>query len=461
MVGIYPFFIENLARPVYDLVEGTSIFNIAHALKKTQWLSRDEIELIQAQGLKRLLRHAYETVPYYRRVFKQRSLSPGDIRNVNDLLKLPVLTKDDIRKNFVNMISRRYPRNRLISRSTSGSGDKLFFHLDRGAPSWESAAAYRAYGWAGYRLGNRCCMLVGSSEDIEMQRKWVNRVQYALARIFPTNTYVMSDEALNRIATMLQRFNPEIIRGYTSSIFMVAKHLTERGIESVRPRAVITAAETLFEDMRAEIEGAFGCPVFDNYVSREFSAIAAECEEHRGYHISSENVLLEFVKERKHVAPSEDGVILVTGLRNFGMPFIRYQIGDVGRPSDGDCGCGRGLPMMSSLKGRVTQYLAVYDPRSKHIVPVSATNPGVFSTALKHVPIDSYRIIQESLDEFLIKAVKRRGYTEEHTEQIKMILRRYLGDGISIDIEFVDYLPPLPSGKRSAFISKINPFEQY
>jgi phenylacetate-CoA ligase len=240
----------------------------------------------------------------------------------------------------------------------------------------------------------------------------------------------------------------------------MAKYLLENHINNVRPRAVITSAETLLDYMRKTIEEAFGCPVFDFYGSREIGSLAGECEEHSGYHISAENVVMEFVREGEPVATGEEGVILVTNLRNFGMPFIRYNMGDVGRASDEVCGCGRGLPLMSSIEGRVSQFMAVYDKRLRRVIPVSTAGPGVFSMALMHVPLERYRIIQESLDRLVIKAVKGEGYSQRHTDFLVEHILKYLGDNITIEVEFVDSLPPLPSGKRSVFISKIDPFKQ-
>jgi len=241
---------------------------------------------------------------------------------------------------------------------------------------------------------------------------------------------------------------------------MLAKFLYDEGIEDIRPRAVITSAETLLYSRRKKIEEAFGCPVFDYYGSREVSAIASECKEHSGYHISAENVALEFVKDNEHVSSGESGVILATNLRNFAMPFVRYEIGDVGKPSDEICCCGRGLPLMSSIEGRISEFMAVFDKRLGRVVPVSPAGPGVIGVALQHVPLESYRIVQESLEKVTIKAVAGKGYSQAHTDFLINYIRKYVGDSVAIDIEFVDYLPPLPSGKRSAFISKINPFEK-
>jgi len=460
MGRFYSSIAQNIVLPIYDIARGTSRFKFGHFLEKTQWLSRREIDRLQSKNLRALLKHAYDTVPYYHRVFRERGLSPSGIKSVNDLVKLPVLTKADVRNNFGDLVSRGFPKNKLISYQSGGTGDQIKFYITKEQLSWEAVAELRAYRWAGHRFGDRCLMFWGSPIDLARHAGIIKRFTSKLERILFLNTYVVSDEVLGKYAFLMRRFNPEIIRGYASSVYIMAKYMIEKNIDYVHPRAVITSAEMLLDYMRKAIEEAFGCPVFDFYGSREIGAIAAECEMNYGYHISAENVVLEFVRDGEHVAAGEDGVILVTSLRNFGMPFIRYAIGDVGKPSDDECSCGRGLPLMSSIEGRVSQFMAVYDKRLKRVIPVSTAGPGLFGGILMYVPIENYRIIQESLDRVLIKAVKGKGYLPKHTDFIVAHVRKFLGDNITVEVEFVDYLPSLPSGKRSVFISKINPFEQ-
>jgi len=460
MGRFYSSIAQNIVFPIYDIARGTSRFKFGHFLEKTQWRSRREIDRLQNENLRALLKHAYDTVPYYRRVFRERGLSPSDIKSVDDLVKLPILTKADVRNNFGDLVSRGFPKNKLISYQSGGTGDQIRFYITKEQFSWETAAELRAYRWAGYRLGDRCLMFWGSPIDLARHAGIIKQFTSKLERMLVLNTYVVSDEVLGKYVCLMRRFNPEIIRGYASSVYMMAKYMLERNIDYVRPRAVITSAETLLDYMRKTIEDAFGCPVFDIYGSREIGAIAAECEMHTGYHISAENVVLEFVRDGEHVAAGEDGVILVTSLRNFGMPFIRYVIGDVGKPSDDVCSCGRGLPLLASVEGRVSQFMAVYDKKLKRVIPVSTAGPGLFGGILMYVPIENYRIIQESLDRVVIKAVKEKGYSQRHTDLIVAHVRKFLGDNITVEVEFVDYLPPLPSGKRSVFISKINLFEQ-
>ena len=450
-------FAQDFVLPVFDLARGTSRFKFGRVLKKTQWLPRRKIERLQNTNLRVLLKHAYESVPYYRRIFRERSLTPSDIKHLDDLVKLPILTKADIRKNFGDLVSRIFPRGKLISYQSGGTGDPIDFYITKESLSWEIAAEFRAYSWAGYRLGDPCFVIWGSPPDLSKYGSMISHFSRIFENILIVDAFVMTDEVLSRYASLLEKSKPRIVRGYAHSVYMLANYLLEKNIDYVRPRAVITTAETLLDPKRKSIEEAFDCPVFDYYGSREVGAIAAECEEHNGYHVSAENAVLEFTREGEKVAAGEMGEILVTNLRNFGMPFIRYQIGDVGKPSDDVCSCERGLPLLSSIEGRTIEFLRVYDKQSGRIVPVS---PGVFEISLGHLPLKQYRIYQESLKKIVVKAVKEKGYSQEHTDFLNSYVRNYFGDDTIIEIDFVDYLPPLPSGKRPLAISKINPFEQ-
>ena len=454
----YSSFFQNFALPIYDIARGTSRFKYSRILNSCQWLPEREIELLQAKNLRTMYKHAFESVPYYNRLLKSRGLNSDSVQSVEDLQKLPILTKADLRNHYSELISRTYPRRNLLKQTSGGTGDQIRFLVTKEQLSWEISAEYRAYSWANYHIGDRCLTFWGSPIDITKQRRFVNRVAKNFERILIANTYIVTDKVLENYAETMEKFRPDIIRGYSSSVYLMAKYLNKRGLRQVLPRAVITSAESLDRFQRETIEKAFGCPVFDYYGSREVGSMAAECEKHNGYHVSAENVVMEYVKNGENVSSGEEGEIIVTNLRNFGMPFIRYAIGDVGKPSTEVCSCGRGLPLMASIEGRISQFMAVYDKQSGRVIPVSSAAPGPLSMVLMNVPIERYQIVQESLSHLTIKAVKGKGYLQKHSDYVINSLRNIFGDDLDIDFEFLDDLPPLPSGKRSVFISKIDSF---
>ena len=155
---LYSKFMENFTLPVYDIVRNTSRFRSSLVLQKTQWFPPESLRKFQNQNLRMILRHAYETVPYYRRVFKQNGVHPNDFRSVEDLVKIPVLTKEIIQENSQDLISCAFPVERLVPYRSGGSGSQVRFFVTKEQQSWEIAAEYRAYGWAGYKLGNKCFM---------------------------------------------------------------------------------------------------------------------------------------------------------------------------------------------------------------------------------------------------------------------------------------------------------------
>jgi phenylacetate-CoA ligase len=456
-MGLYSAVMRNVTLPLYDLARDTSRFQFGRVLNKTQWLPREDIKELQNQNLRLLIRHAYDTVPYYNRIMKQKGVLPSDVRCVEDLSKLPVLTKEDVRANSADLVSRGFPAKRLVSYTSGGSGDQLRFFVTKDQLSWEIAAEFRAYGWAGYKLGDKCFMFWASPIDLSKYKTVQRRFTSKLERVFVVDTYIISNQVLAKFASLLRARRPKIVKGYTSSIYLMAKYLVDNGMDCIRPKAVITTAETLFGSMRATIEEAFGCQVFDYYGSREVGGLAAECPEHSGYHISAENVAMEFVKDGEQVAANEKGVVLVTSLRNYGMPLIRYRLGDVGSPSDRVCECGRGLPVVNTIEGRISDFMAVYDKKLGRVVPVGPIYPLIIYGLMK-VPLRSVRVVQNTINKLEIKAVKNPGYSQKHTDYLINQMHRALGEDVQIEFEFLDSLPPLPSGKRSTFVSKVNAF---
>jgi phenylacetate-CoA ligase len=418
-------------------------------LEKTQWLKREEIAKMQWQRLRALIKHAYFTVPYYHRVFKQRGLMPEDIKNPDSLLKLPILTKEDIRGNFNDLISRGFPRKEIIASSTGGStGEPLRFYTTRESINWSTAAELRAYKWSGFRLGDRQALIWGSPIDLAKWSSLRGRVWNFVTGTLVLNAGSMSETSMKRFAEKLMRFRPKLIRGYASGVYLFAKFLESKGI-NLKPGAVITTAETLFSHQRAKIEDVFGCSVYDFYGSREVPALACGCSEKSGYHISSENVLLEFIKDNEKVAANETGAILVTDLTNYAMPFIRYRIGDLGKPLDEACPCGRGLSLFGSLEGRITDVIVTRD--GKYV-----SSP-VFTLVFKDLEhVKEYQIIQESYEKIKVKIVKRGQYSEQDSNYIISGMKKIIGEDVQIEIEFVDSIPPTRSGKRRVVISRIS-----
>lgn len=444
---------SKLARyilgPIYDILTGHHFTKYLGELERTQWMSPDEIKHLQEERLGVLLRHAYQNVPYYHKVFEQRGLTPQDIKAATDLEKLPILTKEDIRNNLEDLVARNYNRKQLILSSTGGSmGEPLKFYIIKESMDRGGAAAYRAYKAYRFTMGDKHVLLWGHPAGLPHRLR--TRIEDRFKRRIYLDAFRISEADMELFVRKLRTLKPKAIICYASAGYLLARYLEERKIQGIRVSSVFSTAEKLYDHQRQTIERAFNCEVFDFYGGRETQSIAFECPEHHGYHVTAENVVLEFIRDGKQVGPGQLGKVTVTDLNNYGMPFIRYENGDMGVPSDQVCPCGRGLPLIKSIEGRITD--------------VFVTSDGAFIPALVLIhlvfkdlnSVKQYQVIQKTRTKTRIKIVKdERYYDEKDTEYILEHMHKYLGKGVEITIEFVDSIPSLTSGKQRVFISEV------
>lgn len=381
-------------------------------------------------------------------MFKELDIYPSDIKSVSDLQKLPLLTKDDIRNNLGDLTAKNYSKRELIPSATGGStGEPMRFFIDKEWGAWNMAAAYREWSWAGYNQGDKIAYLWGAPQDLSNQDKIIASFYNRTSRRKMLNAFDMNEKTLAEYARILNNFNPKFINAYASAAYFLARYLEHRGIDTIRPKAILTSCEMLFDYQRETIERVFDCEVFDYYSGRDTTLHAAECAEHSGYHLSIENAVIEFIKEGEHVAPGEMGKIVITDLANYAMPFLRYEIGDLGIPSDEVCSCGRGLPLMKKVLGRVTDIITTKDGKHVH---------GEFFTHLFYNTkgVKQFQFAQKTKEYAVLKIVKAKNYSQSEIDTIIQEIHMHCGD-IEVDVEFVESIPLTISGKHRFTISEV------
>ena len=204
---------------------------------------------------------------------------------------------------------------------------------------------------------------------------------------------------------------------------------------------------------RKKIERVFDCKVTNRYGCEEVSLIASECENHSGLHLNSDSLIVEFIMDGKNVSSGSPGAIVVTDIINYGMPFIRYKLGDVGVPSDHECSCGRSYPIMEKVEGRVADYIVM--PDGSLISGISLTE----NFAMKLPEIKQLQIIQEKVDNIIFKIVKGEGFSSDSEKKIKSAAIERFGMRINFTYDYVNQIPQEASGKYRFCISKVkNPF---
>jgi phenylacetate-CoA ligase len=453
---VYSLIAKTMLAPGLDFLRGTRTMRCLRELEQSQWWPRDKILELQNQRLRELVKHAYDNVPYYRHLFEERGLKPGDIENSEALVKLPVLTKRLIRENFDALLAQDFPAKDKMLKYTGGStGEPLVFYGTRyESRGWGYAAAQRAYEWAGYKVGERCLML----RERRQYKSAVEKFRETLAQFFERSFLVeakeMSATQLSLLTRKLEEFNPRFIRGFPSAIYLLARFIEREGKPRLRLKAIITTAEQLYDYQRDLFRQVFGVETYSHYGAREAHSIASECPEHHGYHIAAENVTVEIVDDAGEPVPvGKEGRILITNLHNYILPFIRYDIGDAGVSSDKACPCGRGLPLLGGLIGRTTDIILT---KSGKAIPGLVLPWDIFA----FLGAEQFQIVQESYDRVVVKIVLDREHQHAQAEKriAEEVVRRYrpiLGEDIDIDVEFVDHIPVTKTGKRRVVVSNL------
>lgn len=423
-------------------------------LKASQWLTPAEIRALQEKKLRRLVHHAYHHVPYYRQALDERGLRPSDIVTLADLARLPLLSKGAVRENlYFDLLSDNHDKSRVLKVTTSGStGEPFVCYADQHQLEIRWAATQRSMEWTGYRFGDRQARLwhqtIGMSKSQVLRERidaWFNR------RIF-IPAFEMSEAALARALRRLSRHRPALVDGYAECFNYLAEHLAGKDLPGVRPKGLISSAQVLPEQSRQAIERTFGTRVFDKYGSREFSGIAYECAAHEGHHVVAESYVVEVLRDGRPARPGELGEVVITDLNNLCMPFIRYRIGDLAVAMDESetCPCGRGLPRLGRIEGRVQSMIV---GTQGHVVPGSLF-PHLFKD-YSHV-VRQFQVVQERPGAVVLNVVKASRFDERTFAALLEELRRFLGEDLAIDIRFVETIPLVRTGKRQTTLSRLD-----
>lgn len=448
---MYSTFIKHIIYPLYEFYTQRNVLKHLRELKQTQWLSSGEIKKIQWMKLKKILEYTYTNVSYYHRMFKTLNMTPKDIVNPRDFRKLPIIDKETIRNNLNAFVSSNYEKKDLVEHFTAGStGENLRFFLHNKNMEHRLAVEFRGDQWAGLYIGDKQARLWGAPIADPFQTTFKGKFNNLIFRQLLLSSYNLSKESMHEYTKKLLQYKPKTIFGYSSSLYLFARFLDENKIEGIKPKSVVSTAEVLYDYQRELIESVFGCKVFNRYGCNEFSVIAQECSEHSGMHISAEHVYVECLKDDgKPASPGERGELIITDLDNYTFPFIRYRIGDISILSNRECPCGRGLPLLGNVEGRVWD--VIVGANGNLLI-------GGFYLVKGIEGIKQFQILQEKLGEIIIKLVIDESFIEK--EKYKLLKRIYevFGEDMKVEIRLMDEIPLSKSGKRRFVISKVSPF---
>jgi phenylacetate-CoA ligase len=443
MIDAYGFLFRNAVLPLWEgKLRGRDTLEHLRRLERTQWCSLDELEALQSAALGRLIDHARTNTSHY------RELAP-----VRDVKALPLLTREAAAASLEARRSSAAPLPEISKMTSGSSGRPLAFAYDRGSEYWRQATKLRGYGWAGYRPGDRSLHFwgtLGAIYDQPRLRRLKAELDHRLRREVYFDCTDRSAAALDRAIQVIKRLKPTAMLCYAQAGAALARHVVATGQRDWETIPVICGAERLFAADRAVLTEAFGPAIFETYGSREVMLIAAECPAHAGMHLSMENLIVELLVrdgERTRAAePGEIGEVVVTDLHNYGAPFIRYVTGDLAIASrPGKCDCGRALPRLESVEGRVTDTL-----RDSAGQAVSGLLFNVIFSVLAR-EVEEFQVVQRADRSIDLKLVPLPAFDGGVLDVLRQSCQRFL-PGVGVRTELVTEIPLGANGKRRVVV---------
>jgi phenylacetate-CoA ligase len=259
----------------------------------------------------------------------------------------------------------------------------------------------------------------------------------------------LTNEDADSLIEGIKKVNPDIIVCYPTRMVVVAQSVRRDNIKGILPRILITTAETLDINMREYINETFNVDLIDYYGSWETGMIAWECYKHEGYHAIVDSVVLEVVKNNRNVEPGESGEVIVTNLVSYTMPFIRYNLGDIGVYVEKMCSCGRSFPLLlEKVEGRSDEFIVL--PSGEFL------SPNAFDVPIKYVDgIEKFQVIQEDRNNISVLLVISQRDSSEIVKAVERKLREHVPDSVNLNIKLVNKIPMATSGKQKCVISKV------
>jgi phenylacetate-CoA ligase len=447
---IPPHIAEGLYWAALRLRNKTAVRARIELLVRTQWLSPASIRELQLDKLRRLTKHCYETVPYYRNAMDRCGIRPEHIHDFDAFAKIPLLRRDALRGHQKSLLSSTSDREKVALRHSSGStGQRTEFFQDADFDLWSRAHQIRTYGWCGgWRIGEPFALVWGAPMHIET-KLWPERAENFLSNRIELASFRLDPQSIENLLARLLRFRPALISGYTTALYLLAQLALQKGVHLEGLLAVQPNAEPLSQPMRETMERGFDCPVFDKYGTRESNIVAHESPHHEGMCIQAEHTYVEFMNDNdRPCKPGELGKVVLTTLNNFAMPLLRYETSDLASPVRGYCSSGVGLPRMSHVAGRLQDLLCT--PAGGVI------HPQVFSNIMRQfAEVAWFQIVQQKESELLVRVWAPNGLSLDSQARITGLIREQSGFPLDMCYELLPGMPESQTGKFRLCICEV------
>lgn len=442
--------LREVILPTWQYVKRQNSLKLLPYLEQTQWLSPSELLDLQWRRIGELLEHAYEHVPYYSEVMRATGVDPPSVIRNRSLERLPILDRSTITNRLNYLRATNLPPERFVANGTGGStGEPLRFFDDRQQAGWSDAAVWRSQRWFGVDVGERCAYLWGANFDLTDFQGFGGRVKSGVLNMLMLPAWELSEATASVFWKRLVDFKPRLLVAYAGALNQWARLIGDKRDSIPGLSAIIVSAEMLYNEARATIEACFKVPVYNRYGGRDLKFVAQECTRRDGLHINSENVVVEVVKDGEQVGPGELGEIVITRLDNFAMPFVRYRTGDLGMMARSPCDCGRSLPLLEKIEGRIQDAILTLDGR--------IISGPFFAHMFKDcADVREFQVHQLALNRLLISIVLYSKSEFSSRPRIERLVQQYMGSDMHVEFDIRDSIPLTRSGKRRMIVSHLS-----
>jgi phenylacetate-CoA ligase len=423
----------------------SSIYSVLSAPRAT----RAQVLAMQTRRLRHMVRHAYANVPFYRGLFDRAGVAPGDIRSLDDLPKLPIVTKAElVAASQDDLLARGSRRESLVVRRTSGSSGPIFTMVrSRSEELVSELQQLRIRRAFGLRLSDVQVVAVMDTRQL----KGVSLVHRLANRLGVHRTHMLSpllppEDFVARLETI----RPDVLLGLAGPVARLATVTTHRTRERIHLRHVITTGEVLTMDMRRALVDAFGAPVYDKYVCAELGHIAWQCPESGELHTCDEHLIVEVVRDGRPVPAGERGELVATSLHFEAMPFIRYKLADVVTRGREHCSCGQPFATIRAIEGRMIDYFHLPDGRVVHPYQLGAAMQQTVNW------VKEFQLIQERRDLIVANIVPTEPPLDEEVARVAGLAAKVLSRDVELRIVFVDRIQWGATGKLRPFRSLVS-----
>jgi len=414
-------------------------------LTESQYWSRSEIEEYQLSTLRALLEHAYENVPYYKKLLRKIGIRPQEIDDFSSLKLLPTLDKDTLRKNLPRFIARNINLRHLKVAWTSGTTGKPL------QVYWDKDELMKEWAFAIHQFSRVGCTPYDLRIEIRgppiMSLKGYEYV--FLTRALRLCSIIKSKKQVEYYIKLIRKVRAKFLQGHPSAITSLSKIVREYEIDTstLSIKAILFTSEIVYDWQRKIVEEVFKARTLSHYGQVEHVATAAECEHSRMYHFVPQYGIVEIDPKTKE--------IIATGFLNWAMPFIRYRTTDVVEGTilwNGKCRCGRNYyPLVERISGRLGDIIVT--PQGALIPPTAFTD-----VVYGKRSVNNMQIVQEKEDLLIIyvEPIPGKSISDTELKRIRYQTRKIVGNEVKIEIEVVPQIERGPTGKFKWVVSKIS-----